>query len=121
MAYINRARVWSRKKQFHRAIADYSEAIRLDPAFAVAYNDRGMVWSEKQEFDKAIADYGQAIRHDPRDAFAHINRSVVQMILRHGDAVAGFKTVLKLQRSRATFHGTPPSSATSQHDEPGTM
>jgi hypothetical protein len=30
-------------RQYDQAIAAYSEAIRLDPAFAPAYSDRGVI------------------------------------------------------------------------------
>ena len=32
---------WQEKKEYEKAIADYSEAIRLEPKYAVAYYDRG--------------------------------------------------------------------------------
>ena len=37
------------------AMADYNEAIRLDPS-AHAYGNRGNVWFAMQEYDKALAD-----------------------------------------------------------------
>ena len=33
-----------------RAIADYSEAIRLDPKYAVAYSNRGLAYAYKNEY-----------------------------------------------------------------------
>ena len=40
-----------------KAIADFSEAIRLDPKRADAYYGRGTAYGHKGEYDKAIADY----------------------------------------------------------------
>ena len=37
---------WSDKKEYDKAIADYNEAIRLDPKDANAYINRGMAWAE---------------------------------------------------------------------------
>ena len=48
-----------------KAIADYSEAISLNPDDLVAFNDRGVVWREKGNINRAIADYDEAIRLDP--------------------------------------------------------
>jgi tetratricopeptide (TPR) repeat protein len=45
-----------------RAIADFNEAIRLDPNFADAYNNRGNAYRVKRNFDLAIADFDAAIR-----------------------------------------------------------
>ena len=53
-----------------RAIADYNEAIRLDPKYAMAFHDRGIAYSDKGDNDRAIADYSEAIRLDPKYAMA---------------------------------------------------
>jgi lipoprotein NlpI len=97
MAYNNRGNVWLDKKEYDKAIADYGEAVRLDPKDAAAYNNRGSARRAKSEYDNAIADYGEAIRLDPRYAMAYFNRSATQMILRRDGAVSGFKTVLDLE------------------------
>ena len=68
-AYANRGRVHFNSKDFDRAIADYGEAIKLDPN-APAYVRRGMPWTEKGEFDSAIADLTQAVTIDPNYAAA---------------------------------------------------
>jgi Tfp pilus assembly protein PilF len=48
-----------------KALAAYSEAIRLDPDYAEAYGSRGLVYYFKNDHDKALADYNEAIRLDP--------------------------------------------------------
>ena len=47
-------------------MADYGEAIRIDPQYAIAYYNRGISWYDKKDYDKAIADYTDAIRSNPR-------------------------------------------------------
>src|SRR6266403_339236 len=49
-----------------RAIADYNEAIRLDPKHARAFHHRGYAYSDKGDNDRAIADYNEAIRLNPK-------------------------------------------------------
>jgi predicted TPR repeat methyltransferase len=56
------------------AIAEYSEAIRLNPDYAAAFNNRGDVWRTKGDWDRAIADLDEAIRLDPEFAGAFFNR-----------------------------------------------
>jgi uncharacterized caspase-like protein len=63
-----------KKKDFDRAIADYGEAIRLNPSFAQAYDGRGSAYRYKGDFDRAIADYSVAIRLDPSFAQAYDGR-----------------------------------------------
>ena len=55
------------------AIADLTEAIRLDPKDAAAYYHRGRAWSLQPEHeDQAIADYDRAIQLDPQYVLAYM-------------------------------------------------
>ena len=69
--YIKLGDAWHAAKNYDRAIADYTEAIRIDPTFASAYTSRGLAWRIKGNFHKAISDYSQAIRLDPKDPNPH--------------------------------------------------
>src|SRR5262249_4612520 len=81
---------------YDKAIADFSEAIRLDPKDALAYHRRGLVWYEKKEYSKSITDYSEAIRLDPKNALAYYNRGVSYWLeLRDGDVVSEMKNVLQ--------------------------
>ncbi len=55
----------------NKAIAAYSEAIRLAPDYAEAYCARGLTYSFMDDREKAVADCNEAIRLDPdcRDAY----------------------------------------------------
>jgi tetratricopeptide (TPR) repeat protein len=53
-AHFNRGVTWSMKKEYRKAIAELSEAIRRDPHNADYRNWRGHVWNETKEFDEAI-------------------------------------------------------------------
>jgi tetratricopeptide (TPR) repeat protein len=57
-----------------RAIADYTQAIRLDPNNAVAHRERGVAYFDEGDQDRAKADYTQAIRLDPNDANVYFSR-----------------------------------------------
>jgi len=50
------------------AIMKFTEAIRLDPNYALAYNNRGYVYYLRQDYDRAIEDYEIALRIDPDQA-----------------------------------------------------
>jgi len=57
------------------AIAEFDEAIRLDPNLSGAYNNRGIVYARLGQFQQAIKDFDEAIRLNPRDALAYYNRA----------------------------------------------
>ncbi|MFN8372462.1 MAG: tetratricopeptide repeat protein [Anaerolineae bacterium] len=59
-------------------IADYSEAIRLNPEFAEAYKSRGNMHVRKNELRKALADYDAALHLNARYAEAYYNRGGVR-------------------------------------------
>jgi lipoprotein NlpI len=74
MAFSNRGNAYSDKGDTDRAIADFNEAIRLDPTSAVAFDNRGSAYHDKGDNDRAIADYNEAIRLDPKSGKAFAGR-----------------------------------------------
>ncbi|MFH1227014.1 MAG: tetratricopeptide repeat protein [Planctomycetota bacterium] len=60
-----------------KAIADYTEAIRLNPNDSAPFINRGKVYNKKGRPDLALADYNEAIRLDPSFAMAYSNRSTI--------------------------------------------
>ena len=56
---------------YEKAIADYDQAIRLDPQDPRGLRQPGQAWYSKGDFEKAIADYDHAIRLDPRNPHAY--------------------------------------------------
>jgi lipoprotein NlpI len=72
--YDNRAVEYQNKGDLDRAIADYNEAIRLDPEYVTAYRNRARTWNLKGDADNSIADFNQAIKLNPKDAEAFFGR-----------------------------------------------
>jgi tetratricopeptide (TPR) repeat protein len=72
---IERGFAWISKKQYDKAIAEFNDAIRLEPGISDAYVHRGFAWSSIREYGKAIADYNRAIELDPQSAAAHNDRA----------------------------------------------
>jgi len=50
------------KGEYDKAIACYTEAIRLNPKFDDAYSNRGHAYGAKGEHDKEMADLKEALR-----------------------------------------------------------
>lgn len=57
-------------------LADYDEAIRIDPKYAEAYARRGANRSVIGDFDGALEDYNQAIHLAPTLSYAYHNRGL---------------------------------------------
>jgi len=67
------------KGNYDRAIADCTEAIRLNPNNGAAYNNRGKAYNGKGDYDRAIADCAEAIRLDPNIANPYRHRAFAYM------------------------------------------
>jgi lipoprotein NlpI len=76
-AYNGRGIAYDMKQDFDKAIADYDEAIKLDPKDAHGYSNRCFTHNSKNELDLAMADCDQAIKLDPKLARAYSNRGVI--------------------------------------------
>jgi len=77
VAFTNRGLAYKRKGQWGRAIADYSEAIRLKFDDAQIFNNRGNAYYHNGQLDRALKDYDDAIRLEPDLAVAFGNRGNV--------------------------------------------
>ncbi len=63
--------------QLDKALADFSEAIRLNPNFAMAYKYRGDVYRRQNQFDLALEDYSKALELGPNDPTIKHNVALV--------------------------------------------
>jgi tetratricopeptide (TPR) repeat protein len=82
--YVRRGRHYSGRGRTDRAIADFTEAMRLKPDLVAAYTGRAACFHAKGDYVTAIADFGEALRLKPGDAEALRGRG--QAYLRKGDA-----------------------------------
>ena len=74
--FYNRGIAYAKKSQYDRAIADFNQAIRLDPDSIFALNNRGAAYARKGQYDDAIADFNEAIRINASYAITYNNRGI---------------------------------------------
>src|SRR5262245_40829284 len=53
IVFTIRGNAYRKEGQYDRAIADYDQAIRIDPNLADAYFSRGAAYDEKEQYDRA--------------------------------------------------------------------
>jgi len=74
--FFNRGVSHNNKGDYDRAVADYDQAIELNPVEASYYSNRGISLSSKGEHDRAIADFSQAIKLAPNGAQYYTLRGI---------------------------------------------
>jgi tetratricopeptide (TPR) repeat protein len=92
------------RRDYNGAIADYDQAIRLDPKYALAYNGRGAARRELGDNEGAITDYDQAIRLNPKDAVAYANREFVRKLGNNKKAIADYDQAIRLNPKDAVAY-----------------
>ncbi len=81
MAYNNRGLAKAKLSDYKGAIADYDQALQIDPQFAGACNNRGIAKAELSDYKGAIADFEQTLQIDPQLAMAYNNRGRAKAML----------------------------------------
>lgn len=106
-AFLNRGRAYRDKDDDDHAIADFNQAIKLDPKNNKAYANRGFFYENKGQPDRAIGDYNEAIKLDPKDLNSLINRSSSYNEKQEFDnAIADANIALELcKQDRCTQYG----------------
>jgi tetratricopeptide (TPR) repeat protein len=100
--FLDRGITLAGQGEYESAIADFTEAIRLDPNYTAAYYNRGNAYNNKGDNDRAIADYTQAIRLDPNYAAAYNNRGIAYNDKGDNDrAIADFNQAIRLDPNYA--------------------
>lgn len=77
LAFNNRGRIYEGRQQFDLALADYKEAVRLNPYYAKAHKNLGMTYERLGDMDSAFAAYSKAIELDENYSGAYNNRGLL--------------------------------------------
>ncbi len=87
-----------------KAIAEYSKAIQLNPAFAQAYNNRAYTNMRMQNYKDALPDLNKAIQLNPNYVNALMNRGDIHNYyyeINRQAAIADYKRVIVLTDDNA--------------------
>lgn len=96
--FVRRGYKYEEKGELDMAIADYTEAIRLDPNYSEAYRYRAFAYLNNGNKDNALYDYTTVIRLDPNDVNAYYFRAGIYV--ENGNfnsAIADYEAYLKIR------------------------
>ena len=97
-ALVNRGRTFLAKQDWDRAIAQFNEAISLDPEFALALKNRGAAYLGMQDYNRAIADFSKAIDLEPKYGEHFYNRGHAYLGTQdYNRAIADFSKAIDLK------------------------
>ena len=98
--------VWYLKQEYDKAIADFYEVVRLDPA-TQRLRTACHRPVDKEDYDKALADFDEAVRLDPNDANAQTWQSVIWNAKEDYDkALADYSEAIRIDPSTGRLFPT---------------
>jgi tetratricopeptide (TPR) repeat protein len=92
-------------KDHIRAIADYTQALWLNPNDAEAYKNRGLVYSRLEYYHEAIEDYTHSLQLNPDDAVVYYSRGYARFKLKdYMGAIADYTQAVQLNPNDPTAY-----------------
>ena len=80
-AYNNRGTAYASKGNYEHAIADYDQALELNPGFTELFANRGLAYVKTGQPALAIDDFSAALSKNPKDAHSMYNRGVAKQVM----------------------------------------
>jgi tetratricopeptide (TPR) repeat protein len=87
----------ARQGKFDEAFANFSEAIRSNPKFALAYLNRGIAFANRGDLERALADFEATIELVPGDLRARLHVGAIHWRERKYQlAIADFNRIIEM-------------------------
>jgi tetratricopeptide (TPR) repeat protein len=105
VAHYDLGNALAKQNELREAIAEYREAVRLNPNFADVYVNLASALSKLGNVADAEAAYREGIRHRPADVKAHYNlANLLSRQKRFAEAAAEYRTAVHYQPDYAEAH-----------------
>jgi len=100
--YYKQGHSFSQSNDHDGAIANYTEALRLDPNLVYALIARGAAYYSKGDYQSAVADYSKTIELEPNDAGVFNSRGNAYRKMGNYDmAAADYEAALRIDPNNA--------------------
>jgi tetratricopeptide (TPR) repeat protein len=94
-----------RKRDFQGAIADYTQALKLDPEYEKAYYNRGLAYLDIGELEQAVNDFSRTLQLDSQHARAHYHRGRTLILMERWEEAGGdFTRAIELDPAYANAY-----------------
>jgi Tfp pilus assembly protein PilF len=98
VSHVNRAFEYFQKGDYARSIADYTEALALDPGRHDAHQGRAWAYLKAGEAERALADAERALQIKPDEARSYDTRGhIMEALGKREEAIADFRRALALE------------------------
>ncbi len=98
LSVLEQAKGFVARREYDKALAGFTEAIRLDPRSAEAYEGRARIYGTKRDYDRAIADLTAAIRLNPKRALVYYMRGNAYRLKKDYDtAIADYTDAARIE------------------------
>jgi len=104
-AHLNLGNALLQKGSANEAIAQYQQALQIEPDYAQVYYNLGNAFLQKGSVDDAITQYQEALRFDP--GYAQADNNLGYSLLQKGsvdDAIAHYQKALQIDPDYAEAH-----------------
>src|SRR5262249_16123634 len=78
--YSTRGVAYQKRGEYDLALADFNQAIRLDPKNAMALRNRGDYYLAQDDFTHAMQDFNQAVAISPKSPELFVSRGNAYMV-----------------------------------------
>ncbi|KPJ58277.1 MAG: hypothetical protein AMS15_08760, partial [Planctomycetes bacterium DG_23] len=100
-----RGLTYRKKRQYDKALADFTITVQISPRFAQAFIDRGNIYLDKGDYGNAIVDYTKSLHINPRNANLYNNRGLAYWFRGHYEAaIADYTKAIELSPKSARAH-----------------
>jgi Flp pilus assembly protein TadD len=103
--YTNRGNDYEFKGNLNKALANYAQALGIDPDLAGVHCDRGLVFADAGNFNRAIMEYNKALEINPNDIDAYNDRGLAYKNQRNFiQAIADYNKALEINPNSAQVY-----------------